>query len=211
MYNSNKEKSAKVTLNHNVWVGFNKVVKCFHYLISAFGPFKVCVTFFIWLLKTYRTKHYNTKSILIIKTKTGININQDCQTSRIYSLFRKMNQWPGTNIFDSEAYPESFNTETQSCSGAQRLPPLHVPGFQHSLLVSFMGCWSLWVHSYHLLVHVFTRLRPFSGNEQFFLKVRAVKDSASMSLSLLWLQHINHIKGLLLEKNKTKVWQMQLN
>lgn len=76
------------------------------------------------------------------------------------------------------AYPESFDTEAQSCCGAQRLPPLHVPGFQHCLLGSFLDCWRLWVHSHHLFIHVVTRLGPFSGHQQLFLAVCAVKDRA---------------------------------
>lgn len=42
---------------HNVWIGFNKVVKCLCYLISAFGPFEVCVAFFICLLHRKRSDY----------------------------------------------------------------------------------------------------------------------------------------------------------
>lgn len=37
--------------HHNVRIGFHKVVKRLHNLFSAFGPFKVCVAFFIGLLQ----------------------------------------------------------------------------------------------------------------------------------------------------------------
>lgn len=43
----------KVSEGHtyqDVCIGLNKVVKRFHHLISAFGSFEVCVTFFICLL-----------------------------------------------------------------------------------------------------------------------------------------------------------------
>lgn len=88
-------------------------------------------------------------------------------------------QWPDTTFFvqNFAAYLESFDAETQSWRGAQSLPPLHVPGFQHRLLGSFLGCWDLWVHSHHLLVHVMTRLGPLSGHQQLLLEVRAVKES----------------------------------
>lgn len=83
-----------------------------------------------------------------------------------------------------ETHPKSFNTETQAGSGAQCLPPLHVPGFQHRLLSSLLCCWGLWVHSYHLLIHVLAGLWPFSRNLQLILEVCAVVNSVSMSLLL---------------------------
>lgn len=73
--------------HHNVGIGFNKVVKCFHHLISAFGPFEVCVTFFVWLLRKKHTEYnpkYNGQHLFLIR--------QD------------------ESIFG--AYLESFNTET---------------------------------------------------------------------------------------------------
>lgn len=41
--------------HHDVLIGFNKVIKRFCNLSSAFGPFKVCVTFFICLLRRKHT------------------------------------------------------------------------------------------------------------------------------------------------------------
>lgn len=78
------------------------------------------------------------------------------------------------------AYPESFDTETQRRGGAQRLPPLHVPGFQHCLLGSLLHRRGLWVHCHHLLIHVVAGLRPLFGQQQLPLQVRAVKESASL-------------------------------
>lgn len=76
-----------------------------------------------------------------------------------------------------EIHPKSFNPETQAGGGAQRLPPLHVSGLQHCLLSSLLCCGGLWVHSYHLLIHVLAGLRPFSGNLQLVLEVSAVVNS----------------------------------
>ncbi len=58
--------------HHNVFIGFNKVVECFHHLISAFGPFEVCVTFFICLL--HRKTGYSIKmqNLQINALKTDI-------------------------------------------------------------------------------------------------------------------------------------------
>lgn len=76
-------KISEAHTHHDVCIGLNKVVKCFHHLISAFGPFEVCVTFFIWLLHRKRTDYrimmqtlqlldYENRHLLLRKTK-------DCQ------------------------------------------------------------------------------------------------------------------------------------
>lgn len=91
----------------------------------------------------------------------------------------------GRNCIILETHPESFNTEPQAGSGAECLPPLHVSGFQHCLLSSLLCCWGLWVHSYHLLIHILAGLRTFSRNLQLILEVCAVGDSVSVPVLLL--------------------------
>lgn len=154
--------------------GFNKVIKCFHNLIFAFGPFKVCVTLFICLLHRRQER---------------------------YRMSNRGKVEDGLICIICETHPESFNPEPQTGGGAQCLPPLHVPCFQHCLLSSLLCGWCLRIHSDHLLIHVLAGLWPFPRNLQLILEICAVENSASMpALSLgkhdntrLEKEHCNHV------------------
>lgn len=144
--------------NHDVCFGFHKVIKCFHNLISAFGPFEVCVTLFICLLHR-RPERY------------GMNNRGKVED--------------GLTCIICGTHPEPFNPEPQAGGGAQCLPPLHVPCFQHCLLSPLLCGWCLRIHRDHLLIHVLAGLWPFSRNLQLILEVCAVENSASVpALSL---------------------------
>lgn len=66
---------------------------------------------------------------------------------------------------------DALDAEAQRGCGAESLSPLHVSGFKHRLLDILLWSWSLRVHRYHFLIHVFTRLRILPCFLQFLLQV----------------------------------------
>lgn len=81
-------------------------------------------------------------------------------------------------------YLNAFDAEAQRGCGAKRLSPLHVSGFEDSLLGPLLLSGGPGVHCYHLLIHVLPQSWPFSGFGQLFLQV--CPEKKSFVLSPLW-------------------------